>query len=100
MVENAAKVAEHSPSTSPANTHLWRIARAFALLVIVALGQSAHADEIDRYIKQEGKLYGLPAVVLGVTRDGKLIDARAIGYANVELNVKARPQQAFEVGSI
>ena len=45
-------------------------------------------------------LYGLPAVVLAVIRDGNVIDARARGSANVELNVKATTRQVFEIGSI
>jgi D-alanyl-D-alanine carboxypeptidase len=100
MAVHAGKLLELSRSTSRTSGHLWKFARAVALLVIGVSGQTAIADEVGRYIEQERKIYGLPAVVLGVIRDGKLIDARAIGSANVELNVKARPQHAFEVGSI
>jgi len=77
-----------------------RLVQTLALAVVVVTGQSATADEIDRYIEQEREVYGIPAVVFGVIRDGKLIDSRARGFANVELAVKARPQQAFELGSI
>jgi CubicO group peptidase (beta-lactamase class C family) len=75
-------------------------ARTAALLTIAALCQPASADDLDRYIEQERSLYELPAVVLGVIRGGKLIDTRARGLANVELNVKVNPRHVFEIGSI
>lgn len=60
----------------------------------------ARADDVDRYIAQESRLSGLPAVVLGVIRDGQLVDQRAAGFANLELQVPANPDNVFEIGSI
>jgi D-alanyl-D-alanine carboxypeptidase len=77
-----------------------RFLRGLILVTNALAGFSARADELDRYIAQERDLYGLPAVVLGVIRDGELIETRASGLANVELNVKANARQAFELGSI
>lgn len=85
---------------SLAPAHARTTARVLCVLVVAMSCQSASADEIDRYIAQERRLYGIPAVVVGIIRDGKLTDARAVGSANVELNVKATTQQAFEIGSI
>ena len=100
MVVHVGAFTDQSRLISAPIARPWRFAHVFALLVIGLSGQSAMADDVDRYIDQERKLYGVPAVVLGLIRDGKLVDARARGYANVELNVRARAQQAFEVGSI
>lgn len=75
----------------------------FRLTVFVCFAVSAiyaRADDIDRYIAQERQLYGLPAVVLGVYRDGQLIDQRASGFANLELQVPASIANVFEIGSI
>jgi CubicO group peptidase (beta-lactamase class C family) len=70
----------------------------FACLTVAAI--SARGDDIDRYIAQERQLYGLPAVVLGVYRDGQLVDQRASGIANLELQVPASIANVFEIGSI
>jgi CubicO group peptidase (beta-lactamase class C family) len=78
----------------------WQFARGLVLLAIVLIGASAAANELDRYIDQERKLYGLPAVVVSVLRDGRPIDTRARGLANVERGVKATARQVFEIGSI
>lgn len=96
----AGKFSEHVRLALLAPAHAWKLAQVLSVLVIGMSGRLATADEIDRYIAQERKLYGFPAVVVGIIRNGKLIGARAIGAANVELNVKATAQQAFEIGSI
>ena len=69
-------------------------------LLGAALVCPARADEIDRFIAQEQHVYELPAVVVGVIRDGKLVDARASGLVNIELGVKASADHVFEIGSI
>ena len=73
---------------------------AAAALCLTAAGQPSQADEIDRYIAQEQRLYGLPAVVVGVIRDGRLVEKRANGLVNVELGVRATTEHVFEIGSI
>ncbi len=70
------------------------------LLCLAAIASAAPADEIDRYVAQEQSVYGVPAIVVGVYRDGELVDERAIGLSNVELGVVATPKHAFEIGSI
>lgn len=65
-----------------------------------ALPSPARADEIDRFMRQEREVYGIPALLVGVIRDGRLVDARAAGQADVERSVPARTTQVFEIGSI
>lgn len=96
----ASKFSRHALLPSLAPVLASRVAHVLFVLLVAMLGRLANADEIDRYVAQERRLYGMPAVVVGIIRDGKLIDARAIGAANVELNVKATAHQAFEIGSI
>lgn len=60
----------------------------------------AGADEIGRYLRQQRIVYQVPAIVVGIIRGGKLIDSRALGSANVELNVPASARQVYEIGSI
>ena len=68
--------------------------------VFAAYLAPAGADEIDRYLRQQRNVYQVPAIVVGIIRSGKVIDSRALGSANVELNVPASAQQVYEIGSI
>jgi len=73
-------------------------------VVVLAVGAVAqapvHADELDRYLERQRQVYQIPAVVVGVIRAGQLVDSRASGLANIELNVSASAQHVFEIGSI
>jgi len=74
---------------------------AVVVLAVGAVSQAAvHADELDRYLERQRQVYQIPAVVVGVIRAGQLVDSRASGVANIELNVPARAQHVFEIGSI
>ena len=77
----------------------WKLFAACAWLIATS-SAPARSDDLDRYIAQEQRLFELPAVVVGVIRDGRLVTQRAVGLANVELGVKATPHQVFELGSI
>jgi len=74
--------------------------RATVFVCVAVASFCARADDVDRYIAQERRLYGLPAVVLGVYREGRLVDQRASGFANLELQVPASTANVFEIGSI
>ncbi len=75
-------------------------AQSLAALLLVALPWLCHADELDRYIARQTRVHGFPGVVLGVLRDGQVVDARTRGLANVELGVRAHRRHRFEIGSI
>jgi D-alanyl-D-alanine carboxypeptidase len=79
-----------------------RIASCYVATILsgLAFSGAARADDVDRFIAQEQKLYDLPAVVVGVFQEGRLTDARANGLVNVELGVKASTDHVFEIGSI
>jgi CubicO group peptidase (beta-lactamase class C family) len=42
----------------------------------------------------------IPGVSLAVVKDGKIIKAEGYGLANLELNVPARPETVFKIGSV
>jgi CubicO group peptidase (beta-lactamase class C family) len=71
-----------------------------SLVVGAAYQAPAQADELDRYLERQRQVYQIPAIVVGVIRGGQLVDSRAFGLANIELNVQATSQHVFEIGSI
>lgn len=85
---------------TPATARPNRRPHAGMLLCLCALAGTSQADEVDRFVAQEQKLYAIPAIVVGIYRDGALVDQRATGLANVELDVAADTRHAFEIGSI
>jgi len=60
-----------------------RTAAGAALLPLAVLCGPADADQIDRFADQSLKFYGLPGIVVGVIRDGKLVDTRVRGNPTV-----------------
>lgn len=73
-----------------------------SVLVVAAAwpGIAANADELDAYLQRQRELYQIPAIVVGVIRSGQLIDGRAVGSSNLELDAPASTRHVFEVGSI
>jgi CubicO group peptidase (beta-lactamase class C family) len=70
------------------------------LLLFTAWSVATQADDLDAYLQRQQDVYEIPGMVVGVFRQGDLVDSRAIGLANVELRVPATTQQVFEIGSI
>ena len=71
-----------------------------ALLLLAAWSVTGQADALDDYLRRQLGVYEIPGMAVGVIRHGELVESRAIGLANVELNVPATVQQVFEIGSI
>jgi CubicO group peptidase (beta-lactamase class C family) len=72
----------------------------FALVLILTATVAARADKVDDYVKAEMLKQHIPGVTLAVVKDGKIIKAEGYGLANVELNVPARPETVFKIGSV
>jgi len=68
-----------------------------ALLLVASL---VHADKVDDLVHGEMKRQHIPGLTLGIVRDGKLVDKRAYGVADLELNVPMKADDIFEIGSI
>src|SRR5580765_5531621 len=72
----------------------------FALLLILTTAFAIRADKVDDYVKAEMLKQHIPGVSLAVVKDGKIIKAEGYGLANIELNVPARPETVFKIGSV
>ena len=62
--------------------------------------QRAKSDSLDRYILADMKARHIPAVVLGVFKDGQILRTGAYGFSNLELGVRATAETVFEIGSV
>lgn len=72
----------------------------FALVLLFTATVAARADKIDDFVKAEMQKQNVPAVSLAVIKDGKIIKVEGYGLANVELNVPARPETVYKIGSV
>jgi D-alanyl-D-alanine carboxypeptidase len=71
-----------------------------SLVAALLAGQAVHADQVDEYVKSQMQQRRIPGLTLKIIRDGKTIKTAAYGLANVELNVRAKPETVFEIGSV
>lgn len=69
-----------------------------ALLFIAPL--TVRADNTDDFVKAEMQKQHVPGVSVAVIKDGKVIKVEGYGMANVELNVPARPDTVYKIGSV
>ncbi|MBN9501894.1 MAG: hypothetical protein BGO01_09540 [Armatimonadetes bacterium 55-13] len=68
-------------------------------LLTVAMG-SAQADPVDDFVTSSMAAQKIPAVVIGIVKDGKLVRKQAYGKIDLELDVDAKPDDIYEIGSI
>jgi CubicO group peptidase (beta-lactamase class C family) len=78
---------------------------ALSVLVPRAMAGQARRDtsldaRVDAYVDSQLEAQHIPAIGLGVMRDGHIIKARGYGLANVELNVPATAETIFQTGSV
>jgi D-alanyl-D-alanine carboxypeptidase len=72
----------------------------FALVIVVVATVVAQADKVDDYVKAEMRRQHIPGTSIAVLKDGKIIKAEGYGLANVELNIPARPETVYQIGSV
>jgi D-alanyl-D-alanine carboxypeptidase len=72
----------------------------FALLLLFVTTTGAQADKVDDYVKAEMQRQHIAGTSIAVIKDGKVIKAEGYGLANVELNVPARPETVYKIGSV
>ena len=72
------------------------------LAVVLALASSvgAQSDKIDEYVRAEMKKQRITGVSVAVVQDGKVVKTQGYGIANVELNVPAKPETVYKIGSV
>jgi D-alanyl-D-alanine carboxypeptidase len=79
--------------------HLKRI-HFLALVLLLTLTSAIQADDVDDYIKREMERQHVPGISVLVIKDGKIIKSQGYGLANVELNVPAKPDTVYKIGSV
>jgi CubicO group peptidase (beta-lactamase class C family) len=72
----------------------------FALVLLFVTTVAAQADKVDDYVKAEMQRQHISGTSIAVIKDGKVIKAEGYGLANVELNVPARPETVYKIGSV
>lgn len=72
----------------------------FALVLLLVATVAAQADKVDDYVKAEMQRQHIPGISIVVIKDGKVIKVEGYGLANVELNVPARPETVYKIGSV
>ena len=77
-----------------------RLLRLLVLCALAAFAQSAAADALDRYVREEMTNQRLPGVALAVIRNGKPIAVRAYGLANIETGSAVTKDTAFRLASL
>jgi CubicO group peptidase (beta-lactamase class C family) len=61
---------------------------------------AVRADKVDDYVRGVMQKQHIAGISIAVIKDGKIIKADGYGLANVELNVSARPETVFKIGSV
>jgi len=72
----------------------------FALVLLLTATAAVRADKVDDYVKAEMQKQHIPGLSLAVIRDGKIVKVEGYGLANVELNVPARAETVYKIGSV
>ena len=72
----------------------------FALALMLTTAVAARADKVDDYIKAAMQRGHVPGISVAVLKDGKIIKVEGYGLANVELNVPARAETVYKIGSV
>lgn len=71
-----------------------------ALALMLTATVAARADKVDEYLKAEMQRAHIPGISVAVLKDGKIVKVEGYGLANVELNVPARAETVYKIGSV
>jgi CubicO group peptidase (beta-lactamase class C family) len=63
-------------------------------------GEQQIGRAVDAYVEGQLRTQRVPGLALAVVRDGHLINARGYGLANIELDVRVKPETIFQTGSV
>ncbi len=75
---------------------------AVSLLLFLApcFAQDGVASKVDAFVESEMQRQRIPGVSLAVVKDGQIILAKGYGYANLEHQVRVKPETIFQSGSM
>jgi len=71
-----------------------------AIFASASYAQDGVGAKVDDYVKAEMQKERVPGISLAVIKDGQIILAKGYGFANVELQVPARPETIYQSGSV
>jgi len=71
-----------------------------AFILLLTFAAVVHADKVDDFVKAQMEKQHLPGVSIVVIKDGKIVKMEGYGLANIELNVPARPETVYKIGSV
>ena len=72
----------------------------FAFALLLATTVAVRADNVDDFVKVEIQKQHIAGVSIAVIKDGKIVKAEGYGLANIELNVPAKPETVYKIGSV
>jgi CubicO group peptidase (beta-lactamase class C family) len=72
----------------------------FALALLLTAAVAVRADNVDDFVKAEIQKQHIAGVSIAVIKDGKIVKAEGYGLANIELNVPAKPETVYKIGSV
>ena len=74
---------------------------AILLPVILLLSNHllAQTDPVDSYLMRQMQKNHIPAISVAIVRNGKIAKLKSYGVANIELDVAATPDSAFQIAS-
>ncbi|MCI0745418.1 MAG: beta-lactamase family protein [Verrucomicrobia subdivision 3 bacterium] len=72
----------------------------FSLVIFLLAIPGTFADDLDRYVEQRLKRNNVPGASIAVLRDGRIINARGYGLADVELEVPATERTVYQWASV
>lgn len=70
------------------------------LLLLLVATVTAQADKVDDFVKAEMQKQRISGLSIAVVKEGKIIKAEGYGLANVELNIPAKPETVYQIGSV
>src|SRR5688572_239750 len=73
---------------------------ASAMFVSTFAATPLTADEIDDYVAKQIKGQNIPGLALAVVKHGKVIKAKGYGLANLEWQIPATPDTAYQLASV
>jgi D-alanyl-D-alanine carboxypeptidase len=68
--------------------------------LLLAAPVAARADRIDGFVRTEMQKRRIPGLALAVVRSGKVVKIKAYGLADLENDVRVRPDSVFELASL
>jgi CubicO group peptidase (beta-lactamase class C family) len=71
-----------------------------SFILLLTLSAAVHADQVDDYVKAQMERQHVPGVSVVVIKDSKIVKLEGYGLVNVELNVPARPDTVYKIGSV